>query len=245
MIRCRDECLIFITNTTLHSDTATRIAPTRLKQVISRTRLPDMLSPTQDEHTGEAVLDRFSHYYVPTLSHLLALLLHPVKSFPPTGTSLIVVDSLSALIDSAYPRGSDDLAALKKNEHARWLSGRRQAVIGELANKLTKLAVMKNVAVLITNYATTKIRAGARAILRPALTGQDWEKALGAGIILLRGWWPHLGTLEKSFDQSAARLAGVVEGRSGSTSEKGEVELAVQFVIEAVWFIFPYTNLGY
>jgi len=175
------------------------------------------------------------YYYVPTLSHLIALLLHPAPTFPKAGTSLIVIDSLSALIDTAYPRGSDGLASRKKNEHARWLAGRRQAVVSELATKLTRLAVMNNVAILVTNYATTKIRAGSRAVLRPALTGLDWEKALGAGIILLRGWWPNLDAhLHSDSDRQAARLAGVVGGWSGTANERNDVELAVEFVIEEV-----------
>jgi len=207
-------------------DTATKLAPTRLKEIISRN--PGVI----DDGLG---LDRMDYYYVPTLSHLIALLLHPAPTFPKAGTSLIVIDSLSALIDNAYPRGSDDLASMKKNEHARWLAGRRQAVVNELATKLTRLAVMNNIAILVTNYATTKIRAGSRAVLRPALTGLDWEKALGAGIILLRGWWPIFDAhLQRNPEQQAARLAGVAGGWSGTVNERNDVELAVEFVIEEV-----------
>jgi len=145
-----------------------------------------------------------------------------------------VVDSVSALIDTAYPRGSDDLAAAKKNEHARWLAGRRQAIVSDITGKLSKIAVVNNIAILVTNYATTKIRPGARAVIRPALTGHDWEKALGAGVILLRGWWPNSIGSGSDVDERATRLAGVVEGRHGPSTERGAVDLTICFDIEEV-----------
>lgn len=224
------------------SDTATRLAAPRLEQVLRHDTGETETShaATQNEDARLGMLERLDYYYTPTLSHLMALLLHPVSSFPKTGTSLIVIDSLSALLDNAYPRGSDDLAAMKTNEHARWLGGRRQAVTSELAAKLTKLAAMNSLAILVTNYATTKIRAGARAILRPAVGGQDWEKALGAGIILLRGSWPQATTKDGGL-HTATRLAGVVDGRNGSPSERTNVELSVEFTIEEVMSFYRYS----
>lgn len=217
------------------SDTSTRLPITRLKQVLAGNNITNAGgSPKQDRLAEENVLDRLQHYHVPTLAHLIVLLLQSAPKFPGANTRLIVVDSLSALIDITYPRGTGDLAAAKQSEHARWLSGRRQAIVSDITGKLSKLAAVNNIAILVTNYATTKIRAGARAVIRPALTGSDWEKALGAGIILLRGWWPERGGKGKESDQRASRLAGVVKGCNGTSIERGAVDLALSFDIEEV-----------
>lgn len=49
-------------------------------------------------------LDAFTHYTCPSLPHFIALLCRPTAACIPQGTSLIVVDSLSALINHAFPK---------------------------------------------------------------------------------------------------------------------------------------------
>lgn len=44
------------------------------------------------------------HYTCPSLVHFVALLCRPTVACIPLGTSLIVVDSLSALINHAFPK---------------------------------------------------------------------------------------------------------------------------------------------
>jgi len=51
-----------------------------------------------------SVFDDFTHYTCPSLPHLIALLCRPTASCIPQGTALIVVDTLSALINHAFPK---------------------------------------------------------------------------------------------------------------------------------------------
>lgn len=46
----------------------------------------------------------FTHYTCPSLPHLIALLCRPTASSIPSGTSLVVVDALSALLNHAFPK---------------------------------------------------------------------------------------------------------------------------------------------
>lgn len=55
----------------------------------------------EDENAG---LDGLSHYTCPSLPHLIALLCRPTASSIPPGTALVVVDSLSALLNHAFPK---------------------------------------------------------------------------------------------------------------------------------------------
>jgi hypothetical protein len=49
-------------------------------------------------------LNHFVHYTCPSLPHLIALLCRPTPPCVPPGTSLIVVDSLSALVNHALQK---------------------------------------------------------------------------------------------------------------------------------------------
>lgn len=55
----------------------------------------------------EAGDEQFVHYRCPTLAHFIALLCRPVASSIPPGTAVVVVDSLSALLNEAFPKATD------------------------------------------------------------------------------------------------------------------------------------------
>lgn len=57
-------------------------------------------------------LDAFTHYTCPSLPHLIALLCRPTPSCIPPGTSLVVVDSFSALVNHAFPKLPETRPAL-------------------------------------------------------------------------------------------------------------------------------------
>ncbi len=90
-----------------HLDGFHPISSERLRTVV------DSVAESDDEATP-GKLDAFTHYTCPTLPHFIALLCRPTASCIPQGTSLIVVDSLSALVNHAFPktaegRGAGDL----------------------------------------------------------------------------------------------------------------------------------------
>lgn len=163
-------------------------------------------------------LSRLSHFTAPTLPHLIALLFHPPPGFLREGTHLIVIDSLSALIDNAYPRGSDDRSG-GRNEHSRWLAGRRQATITDIGNRLSKMAAVHDLAIMVVNGTVTHIRVDSEAALRPALAGQGWESAVTRQVYLYRDWLKHSTQRNDRSTLEVARLA--LNMGSGSDADTG------------------------
>lgn len=182
------------------------------------------------------MLSNFTHYSVPTLPHLLALIAYIMDSFAPVDTGIIVVDSISTLIDVAYPRNADERPTSKRKENGRYLGNRRQAVIGELASKLAKLAAVKNIAILVTGHVVTKIKSEGSAVLRPAISGQDWDNTMATRILLFRDWAPDLDfRVDKSpSSHQSARFAGVLKTGGLSLSAKSEIGSVVAFTIAEV-----------
>lgn len=160
-------------------------------------RLRDAL--TEQESAKNA---NFHHFRTPTLSHLLALLLHPAADFPLPNTALIVIDSISTLLALAFPRSTEEartgaaasssMPALSKKqaETMQWTSGRRFTVMGELAAKLDRLAVTRNLSVVLVSQTNTRIRADTGALLYPATAGAAWDKHIPNRLVIYRDWVP-------------------------------------------------------
>lgn len=185
-------------------DTATSVPGTRLRALLGQSNNADCLSS-------------FRHYTAPTLSHVITLLLHSPPGFLSDETGLIVIDSLSASIDSEYPRGSDD-ARGAKNDTSRWTAGRRQATIADIGSRLAKLAAVHDVAFLIVSNTVTHIRAGSEASLRPALVGEGWESSVNNRIYLYRDWLPVSTTHDQRKVVEAARIALRLEKAGGAVA---------------------------
>lgn len=58
----------------------------------------------EDKDADRDGVDAFAHFTCPSLPHLIALLCRPTALCIPQGTSLVVVDSLSALVNHAFPK---------------------------------------------------------------------------------------------------------------------------------------------
>jgi RecA/RadA recombinase len=119
-----------------------------------------MLLNAVPETSVTALLSRIHSLPARSLPALLALLLHSAHTdaseFNKTqNLSLVVIDDLSTPVLAAYPRGfEDDPSRTKSNrkEYANVDSSavKRTNLLKELANKLTSLAVKRNIAVLVT-----------------------------------------------------------------------------------------------
>lgn len=72
----------------------------------------------EDADSAPNHLDNLIHFSCPTLAHFIALLCRPTLSSVPSGTALIVIDSLSALINHAFPRIPAPKGATKGNKGA-------------------------------------------------------------------------------------------------------------------------------
>jgi hypothetical protein len=169
-------------------------------------------------------LDDFIYFRAHTLAHLIALLARPPKGFPPSGTSLLVVDSVSNLFSAYFPSAQelkDQLAEGKITDkaHLQWLINRRWNIASELGTHLARVAA-RNIAVVAINQSHTKVKGQSHAVLQPLLSGGAWEASVQTRIAVYR-------------DLPDERLAEV-EKRAGKPLPEQAGELLVAFRIEPV-----------
>jgi hypothetical protein len=186
---------------------------------------------------GEAARDevssRFHHIATPMLAHLLALFMHPHASFPPKETSLVIIDSLSTLIDNSYPRNVENK---NKNDQTKWAAGRRFTVINELISTFSKFAALHEIALLVTCQTITRIRGASRAVLVPAISGVEWENGISTRLVLFRDW-VRQGKAKDTADADKlrkARFAGLVKFNGVALADEGGVGNVVPYAIENV-----------
>ena len=193
-------------------------------------------TPSSTVTSVAAARSRLHHFNTPALAHLLALIVHAPPSFPPPSTSFLVIDSLSTLFDTAYASQSSKLgianADQKAKEVRRWAANRRFAVHGSLISALNKLAVVKNIAILVTSQMMTRVwpgGMGTKATLVPALNGKEWDTGVASRIVLFRDWVPEewtQGSQGKKVDEDSSakleqiRFAGVVKANGIVLSEQ-------------------------
>ncbi|TAQ90249.1 hypothetical protein B7494_g1423 [Chlorociboria aeruginascens] len=146
-------------------------------------------SPRQQIQTLPELLNNLMHFFTPSLSHLIALLCHPTIGFPPANTSLIIIESLSTLISTGFPRTAASTSTSKKSG-ARTLnpSARKGPIIQYVINALQKLAATRDIAIVVTNQCMTKMRSDSGAALVPSINSHAWEQGLGCRISLFRDW---------------------------------------------------------
>lgn len=197
---------------------------------------PSVSPPQVPRPCPDGFLRRFNHRTAPTLAHLLALFVRPPPAFPPPQTALIVIDSLSTLFDTAYPRSPDDRAARTKTDHSRWAAGRRFAVINTLISTLARTAAMHDIALLVLCQTTTRIRLGSNAVLVPAISGTEWDSAISTRLVLFRDWVPAHGkpTPPEAGPLHRARFAGVLKANGVLLDDEGGVGNVVPFSVETV-----------
>lgn len=203
----------------------------RLRAFLSDTQ-ESLSQPTYRTESGDRPdrrLENFHHFTTPTLAHLLALLTHQTTTFPPPGTSLIVVDSVSTLFALAFPKTTETTdhqqTPVKKSDAAQWASGRRWAAMGDFVSKIGRLAATKNIAILLTSQTTTRIRSETRAVLHPAISGTAWDTGIGTRIVLFRDWMFQRADAQSSQGEFmlGVRFAGVVKAKAIAYEGVGKV----------------------
>ena len=226
--------------TSSSQDTSYGFVTSRLKQVLSGSHDPQ--GQPNNPASSDTRLKEFHHFTAPSLPHLLALLTHQSSSFPPSGTSLLVIDSVSTLFAQAFPKTTDTISRqqtpAKKSDIAQWASGRRWAVMGDFISSVGRLAATRNIAVLLINQTTTKIRSESGAILHPAISGTAWDAGIGTRIVLFRDWIFSTSSASSSQGDfvSGARFAGVIKAKGISYEGLGRgfpftIETASPFCI--------------
>lgn len=170
-----------------------------------------------------------SHYTVPTLPHLLALVVYWGEHQLPQDTILIVIDDLSSLLENAYPRSTQTTSS-RTGSYPRFGAGSRGKAAGELGGRLAKLAAQHDVAVIVTSNVVTKIKGETEAILRPAMASEDWAEALDTRLVLFRDWVQTLG----NGSMQMARIATVLRASGISPRPTQQGTNAVAFRITNV-----------
>jgi len=207
----------------------------------------DSTSPAEST-SAEDLAQRLVYFRAQSLPHLLALLLHPPRGFPPEGTSLLVVDSVSAPFPSYFPNATEVKARLAQSkaptdknsaQQLQWLLNRKWNVAGDLASQLSRLAASHSMAVLLLNQTHTKIRGQPRPTLSPAVAGGAWEAAVHARVVLYRDWPAAESEIMRrsmrthAFAVRNVRFAEVLKRRGKGLAVRAD-ENIVPFFIEAV-----------
>ena len=217
------------------TDASCQLVSSRLKEIVAGFQGLES-QPSNSQLAGTRLYD-FHQYTTPTLPHLLALVAHHSISFPPSGTSLIVIDAVSTLFALAFPRASENLdnaqTPVKKSDVAQRAAGRRWTVMGDLISKLGRLAATKNIAILLTSQTTTRIRHETRAVLHPAISSSAWDGGISTRVVLFRDWLFRApeGPSSQGECVPGARFAGITKARGVSYDGIGRV---ITFTIEKV-----------
>jgi Rad51 len=218
-------------------DTGSPIPGPRFQEILGSYSIPPEKDPPSSPPIARSMddlLENFTYFNVHTLPHLLVLFLHPTAKFPPDKTALIIVDNVSAPFATAFPRSLDakmgSLDAARRNK-LQWAANRKWAVAGDLASAMSKMAALKNVAVLAINQVATSLKGVRKAVLKPAISGTAWEAAVHNRVILWRDFAPPGSELGPLLSRSL-RFAVVV--KAGGRPRPTTAEDAVPFVIETV-----------
>jgi hypothetical protein len=145
----------------------------------------------------------------------------------------VIIDSLSTLIDLAYPR---NVEGKNKNEQSRWAAGRRFTLLNELIVTLSRFAALHDIVLLVTCQTITRIRGASRALLVPAISGVEWENGVSTRLGLFRDW-VRQGKAMDTADADRlhrARFAGLFKLNGVALAEEGGVGSVVPFAIENV-----------
>ncbi|TKA77081.1 hypothetical protein B0A55_03567 [Friedmanniomyces simplex] len=210
---CRGNRVVWI-------DGASPLSMSRLDSTLERQASAVSGTPATSEDVGKH-MESFLHHRLPTLSHLLALILHPRPHFPSPGTSLMVIRGFNTLVDLDYPRVL--FASSGKTQQQKWQAGRRYAVLGTLVAGLNKLAVLNNFAIAVTTGCASRVRtdSGLGSALVPGVGGAEWDGGVWNRLVLFRDF--------------ECRFVGVqkCQGRTLISREQiGETGKVVGFAIE-------------
>ncbi|KAI1204911.1 P-loop containing nucleoside triphosphate hydrolase protein [Annulohypoxylon truncatum] len=158
------------------------ISPRRLHDVIVSAQYPS--SPSTTTPLIENQTDNFLHFRAPTLAHLIGLLCKPTSNAIPGNTSLIVIDTLSSLINHAYPRNFET----RRPQKGPGPSARRLQVLQFLISTLQKLAATRDLCIVILSQCATRMQSERGATLIPAINAGTWEQGIATRLVLFRDW---------------------------------------------------------
>ncbi|ROT40578.1 hypothetical protein SODALDRAFT_99941 [Sodiomyces alkalinus F11] len=134
--------------------------------------------------------NKFVHYACRTLSHFLAALCQPTGTTLPDETAVVIVDSLSALINHAFPKVPEDRSGAKPGTSFRKRRGSaaRLQTLQYVIGALQKLAATRNCAVVVLSQCATKMQSENGATLIPSVNASVWDQGISTRIVLFQNW---------------------------------------------------------
>lgn len=200
-------------------------------QTIQAKRLESVLKTVREgrgiaspEEIEESDGSRFHHYSCLTLAHLIALASRPTLRSIPAKTSLVIINSPSALVNSALPKAHDGNAA-SKGKKGPSASTKRMHALQTIISAFHKLAATRNCAVVMLSQCATKMHSERGPMLVAAVNATVWEQGVSTRLVLFRDWvWQ--GT-----ELMSVFLAGLQKVDGKSTHEA--VERIVAFKVES------------
>lgn len=193
----------------------------RVKAVVDGVRKSHVCDAPEGEQESDS--SRFFHYSCLTLPHFIALVSRPTPKSIAANCSLLVISSLSALINSALPKSHDAKAAPKLSKGPT-PSAKRVQALQSIMNALQKLAATRNCAVVILSQCATKVHSERGATLTAAVNATVWEQGVSTRLVLFRDWIWQGNKLASVF------LAGLQKLDGKATHEA--VESIVAFKVE-------------
>ncbi|ERT02600.1 hypothetical protein HMPREF1624_00901 [Sporothrix schenckii ATCC 58251] len=178
--------------------------------------------------------DGFVHYVCPSLPHFIAMLCPQPPAQPPcipADTTLLVIDSLSALVNSALPRAVEGKGPplMANGKKAPSPYDKRAQVLQCVAAALERLAETRNIAVVVLTQCASRVQTERGAALAPALNGVAWDRGITTRLVLFRDWaW-------KDNRPVGGRFAGV-QKLNGYESDTG-IDSIVAFDVTEVGLI--------
>ncbi|KAF3767635.1 hypothetical protein M406DRAFT_41369 [Cryphonectria parasitica EP155] len=198
---------------------------------VCQDRIAELCTGADAERTSvpSDPLSKLVHYCCPSLAHFIALLCRPTRSALPLDTALVVVDSLSALINHAFPRIPALEAGSRGDKGDFSPSSRRIHLLQYIVDALQKLAATHNAAVVVLTQCATRMQAERAATLIPAVVSTIWEGEIETRVALFRDWSWHDGRV------SGVRLATVQKVNNKVTPDA--LEKVYAFEIESTGLI--------
>ncbi|EFX05311.1 hypothetical protein CMQ_3380 [Grosmannia clavigera kw1407] len=189
----------------------------------------ERLTAIAEAHTGpdkgaKSVEEGFVHYTCPSLPHFIAMFC-PSTSVStveiPADASVVVIDSLSALVNHALPRTVEKKGAplMANGKRGPAAHEKRTQVLQYIVAALERLAETQNVAVILLTQCASRVQAdGGGAALVPAINAAVWDRGIATRIVLFRDWaW-------KDGEAVGGRFAGIQKlNRSGGDTALSHV----------------------
>jgi hypothetical protein len=175
--------------------------------------------------------DRFHHHFAPSLAHLIALVHHQTPEFPPSGTSLIVIDDISHLFPVLFSRNS-----FKTSSTPRTATTSLQLT---LLGALNRIASTCNLAVVITSHVSTRVRQPNGALLVATHGSKDWDEGFSSRLAIFRDF-PSTVNLNSPLDDTddpnlvRLRYAGVIKAYGVSKLENDSFSEVIPFTFSLV-----------